>query len=173
MCELKNCLKRIKWDFSYFLSLCSRTANKARAFQKCVLIYMNKHTFHMLIFCTAVLLSPTEGRNSNLLTQWLHMPDKGPFLIGLDGASISLIGRDYGITDRREIRGECWNWNKTETLDCACIVICWLTLSAGGLLHLRRKTTQVWCSSNLNARTLLRFSFESSYRQQTLDAVCI
>lgn len=60
----------------------------------------------MLIFCATVLLSPTEGRNSNLLNQSLQMPDKGPTLIGLHGASISLIGRDVDITDRKGVKGE-------------------------------------------------------------------
>lgn len=124
------------------------------------------NTFPMLIFCTAVLLSPTEGRNSKLLTRWLQMPDEGPSLIWLHGASISLIGRAYGITERREMSGEYWNWNKTEMLDHARLIICWLTLSAGGLLRLRRKTKFVWCSSDLNVKTLLLFIFESSYRQQ-------
>lgn len=93
------------------------------------------------------------------------MPDKASSLIGLHGASVSLIGWDYGITERRQMRGECWNWKKTEMLDHACLIICWLTLSAGEAPHLREKTKQVGCSSDLNVRTLLIFISESSHRQ--------
>lgn len=51
---------------------------------------------------------------------------QGPSLIGLHGASISLIGQDYSISGMREMRGECWNWN-IWTLDHAHLIICWLT----------------------------------------------
>lgn len=141
------------------------TANKEKALQKCVLIYMSKHTFPMLIFCTVVLLSPTEGGNSKLLTQWFQIPDKGPYLIGFHSVSVNLIGWDYGIDERIEMRGESWNWNEAEMPDHACLIICWLTLSAGGLLYFRRKPKQVWYGSDLNVRILL-FIFGSSYRQQ-------
>lgn len=126
---------------------------------------MSKHTFSTLIFGCVVLLSPAEGKNGKLLTWWLQMPDKASFLIGLHGASVSLIGWDYGITERRQMSGECWNWKKTEMVDHARLIICWLTLSAGEAPHLRGKTKQVGCSSDLNVRTLLIFISESSHRQ--------
>lgn len=101
------------------------------------------------------------------------MPDKASSLIGLHGASVSLIGWDYGITERRQMSGECWNWKKSEMLDHARLIICWLTLSAGEAPRLRGKTKQVGCSSDLNVRALLIFISESSHRRsQRLLVLC-
>lgn len=97
-----------------FLLPCSCAPNRERAFHKCVW-YTWVNTFPMLIFCTAVHLSPTESRNSKLLTRWLQMPDRAPSLIGLHGASISLIGQNYGISERGEMTEECWNWKKMKS----------------------------------------------------------
>lgn len=131
-----------------FLLPCSCAPNRERAFHKCVW-YTWVNTFPMLIFCTAVHLSPTESRNSKLLTRWLQMPDRAPSLIGLHGASISLIGQDYGISERRNDRGML-KLEENEELRRAHLIMSWLTRLQRG------RGAVIWASQRRKQNKLSR-----------------
>lgn len=78
---------------------------------------MSKHISHAnFLHCGSSLTHRVQ--EYKLLTRWLQMPDRALSLIGLHGASISLIGQDYGISERGEMTEECWNWKKMKS----CIV---------------------------------------------------